>query len=337
MKSYSLLFFSAFVLSAHAHSKEYDPNLKGSSTTLNESGYTDFGPLQVLTQAPIQALGLSLKTRDAFGWEKGTLEAYGQGTISSVWADSADYMMDYYQNDVNVGVIYAPKDNWKIDFNYLYRFAANNKLDSVVSGFHSTFGLSDNGRSNVPDDRFYMKNKKNGQVIEDFKGDTINNAFNLYVDHTLFQTKRQALSLGGSLYYNKVFSGTFENSTFEQAVQLNYSFYLTDSNRFYTSVNFIHHDTDTVADFNLREFTTNASLSYQYIINERHSIIGEFRMQQGALHDSGNELSKITYEPVMGYRYNLGFAAIEFSMTENVIYSDNAADFTMTLGYRQRI
>lgn len=306
-----------------------------SDTTL--VNYTDFGPLLTLTQAPIQAMGLSLKTRDAFGWEEGTLEAYGQGTISSVWVNNSDYMGDYYQNDVNVGFIYAPADDWKIDFNYLYRFAANNKLDSVVNGFHDAFGVSANGRDEVDDDRFYIKNKKTGQVVEDFRGDTFNNAFNLYVEKTVFETRRQALSLGGALYYNKVFNGEFANSSFEQALQLNYSFYLTDSNRFYTSVNVIHHDTDSVDFVSLREFTTNGSLSYQYIFNERHSIVAEFRIQQGATHNDENELSMITYEPIVGYRYNLGFGAIEFSMTENVINSDNAADFSMTLGYRQRI
>lgn len=299
--------------------------------------YTDFGPLLTTTQSPIQAMGLSLKTRDAFAWQKGTLEAYGTGTLSSVWADSPEYMADYYQNELNIGLMYAPADNWKVDLNYQYRFAANNKLDSVVNGFHKAFGLSDNGRGDVDNDRFYIHNKKTGQVTDDFRGDTLNNALNLYVERTLYQTERQALSVGGALYYNKVFNGTFENSTFEQALQLNYSFYLTDSNRFYTSFNIVHHDTDDVELFDLREFTTNGSLSYQYLFNERHSLIAEFRVQQGAVHSNGNELSMASYEPIVGYRYNLGFGAIEFSMTENVINSDNSADFTLALGYRQRI
>lgn len=318
-----LMVSSLFTLQAHATS----------STTQD---YTDFGPLLTLTQSPIQAMGLSLKTRDAFGWDKGTLEVYGQGTVSSVWADGADYIADYYQNDVNVGFIYAPADDWKVDVNYLYRFAGNNKLDGLVNGFHDALGLDDNGRHDVDNDRFYIQNKKTGSTLEDFQGDTLNNALNLYVEKTVFSTKRQALSLGGALYYNKVFNGDFAQSSFEQAIQLNYSFYLTDANRFYTSVNFVHHDTDGIDLFSLREFTTNGSISYQYLFNERHSILAEFRMQQGATHNDENELSMVSFEPIVGYRYNLGFAAVEFSFTENVINSDNSADFSLTLGYRQR-
>lgn len=310
------------------------PTKAANSTT---EYYTDFGPLQTLTQSPIQAMGLSLKTRDAFGWKQGELEVYGQGTLSSVWAEANDYMADYYQNDVNVGILYAPADNWKIDVNYLYRFAGDNKLDGLVNGFHDALGLSDNGRHDVDNDRFYIENKKTGNVIEDFNGDTLNNALNLYVEKTVFETNRQALSLGGALYYNNVFNGEFSNQTFEQAIQLNYAFYLTDANRFYTSINLVHHDTHSVDFVDLREFTANGSISYQYIINEHHSILAEFRMQQGVTHDDGNELSMMSFEPIVGYRYNLGFGAIEFSLTENVINNDNSADFAMTLGYRQRI
>ncbi|MFV0574923.1 MAG: DUF3187 family protein [Vibrio sp.] len=303
----------------------------------NAAFVQDFGPLNVLTQAPIQALGLSLKTRDAFGWKKGSMEIYGQATAASVWVDSDDYTGDFYQNDINAGMIYAPADNWKIDFSYLYRFAANNKLDPVVNGFHDAFGLSDNGRDDVSDDRFYIENKRNGRTASDFKGDTINSAFTLYVDRTVFESKRQALSLGGALYYNNVSSGTFENSYFEQALQMNYSFYLADAHRFYTSFNIVRHDTDGIVGLNLREYTSNGSVSYQYLINSRHSLLAEFRVQQGSVHDSDSELNKVAYEPILGYRYNLGFGAIEVSMTENIINSDNSADFAMSLGYRHRL
>ncbi len=293
------------------------------------------GPLLTRSQSPLQSLGVVMQTRDAFTWSNQHKEFYLSSTASSVWGETESYHLDYYQNDVMLGYAFVPAEKWKLDIQYLYRFAANNHIDSLTKGFHDLFGLGQNGRDDVPNHSFNITNKGTGQSINNFHGDTLNNAATLYLERSIAESDWQALSFGAALYYNRVDSGSFSNETFEQLLQANYSLQLTNKHYIYSSLGWVHRDSDkySALGLHLRNWSLNASISYQYQATQNSALFAEARALQGSSQGQSS-LSETSYESVLGYRYSLPQGAIEFSILENFINHDNSSDVGFTLSYR---
>ncbi|WP_232312819.1 DUF3187 family protein [Enterovibrio coralii] len=115
-----------------------------------------FGPLIVQSQAPLQVTGLAPMLHDPMSLAADETEVFASLTIASVWANTPDYLFDYYHNQIMAGFMNAPTETTKIGVWYQYRYAANNRLDGLTEKFHSIFGIDQNGRTEVDEDRFYI-------------------------------------------------------------------------------------------------------------------------------------------------------------------------------------
>ncbi|WP_218126925.1 DUF3187 family protein [Ferrimonas sediminum] len=295
----------------------------------------DYGPLVVKAQSPLQAQNYTPMLRSGAVLDTGTVEWLVNGTIASVWAETPDYVMDYYHNEVNLGVRFAPVERWEFELNYQYRFAANNGLDSVTEKFHDFFGLGHNGREDVPKHRFYIEAP--GVLLEDFKGETLNNALTGYAGYQLYRQGAQALSAGVGLFYNYVASGPFEVSSFEQVLQLNYRYDAGGKHGFYATVGTAHSsNAKTSGGLELSDWAWMLAGSYQYRFNPRHSVLLEYHAYSGETKEV-DELDEISHEFLLGYRYHMTRGAIEFTIIENVFNMDNSTDIAFSLGYRHRL
>lgn len=308
------------------------------SLALSDHKQTDFGPLAVRAQAHLQAAGVSTRLRNAMPWQTDHQEIYLAGSFSSVWADSSEYAMDYYQNEIMGGVSFSPASDWKMEMSYLYRYAADNKLDNLSIAFHDLFNINQNGREDVAKHRFYIENKTTGQIIESFKGEIFNNALELYVERLLLSTAQHHLSLGGTLYYNHVSNGPFQTASFEQAVQLNYTAPITYQHSVYTTASITHRDNENFTNVHLKAFTTNVGIGYQYRYSRSHSFLLELQSHEGES-KADNELSRRVVEFSLGYRFHLkdNSSAVEFTAIENLFNHDNSTDIAFTLGYRKKL
>ncbi|MCG7496941.1 DUF3187 family protein [Vibrio sp. Of7-15] len=308
------------------------------SPVLSAHQHVDFGPLAARAQAPLQAIGVSTRLRNAAPWQADHKEVYLAGSFASVWADSSEYSMDYYQNEIMGGFSFRPANNWKLEMSYLYRYAADNKLDNLSIAFHDLFNINQNGREDVAKHRFYIENKITGQRIENFKGEVFNNAVEMYAERLLFSTGKQYLSLGGTLYYNHVNNGPFQAASFEQALQVNYTNSLTQQHHLYVNASITHRDNENFTNIHLKPITTNGGVGYQYRLDKTHSFLLELQSHEGES-KSDNELSRRVFEFSFGYRFhfNENNSAIEFTTIENLFNHDNSTDITFTLGYRKKL
>lgn len=295
----------------------------------------DYGPLKTYAQSPLQSNRLTPLLRSGFSNQTGLVELYTTGTIASVWAQTEDYNADYYQNALTVGGQWQVNDRWTLDFDYTWRFAANNHLDTLTKKFHDTFGIDQNGREDVKDHSFDISVPEYGVEIHNFRGKTLLNAITLYAGYQLFETRHHGLSVGGSLYYNNVSNGPFENRSFEQSLQVNYG-YRTGKHRIYTTLGISyrrHNEILTALPYN--KFVFMAAIGYQFIITKRHRLLLEYHLYEGTT-TATSDLPAPSNEVLLGYRYHLNNGALEVSMIENIFNMDNSTDIAFTLGYRHR-
>lgn len=294
----------------------------------------DFGPLVVRSQAPLQSTGVTTRIRDASNF--GGFELYLSGAMASIWARSEDFTLDYYQNEVFTGVQVSLTPALKAEFSYLYRYAGNNHLDSLTIGFHDLFSISQNGRESVDNHRFYIEESKHtGEIIEGFEGEVLNNSWELYLEQLLFQNSYNALSVGATLYYNYVGSGMFKNASLEQAAQLNYTGWIGNAHSVYMMASVTRRTPEDFTTMELKEWTVNAGISYQYRPMFNYSYLLEYRIYEGEAEDLG-DLSEPAHEITLGYRLHYAFTAFEFALVENMINMDNSADIAFTVSLRHK-
>lgn len=296
--------------------------------------FSNYGPLRTYAQSPTQAGSLTPMLRSGFSLPEGQKELHLSASAASVWAETDDYFADYYHNILEGGLSWQITDKWLIDTSYHWRFSGDNHLDSVTIWFHDAFGFSQNGRENTAkhQNQIFSKDGINQPNIAD---KTLNNAIILYFGYQLVENQHQGLSLGGSLYYNYVDSGPFENEAFEQALQLNYSFRYEKHHFHSTAAVSFKQGTEVLSGIRYDNHAYSVNLGYEYIAG-RHGWLMELHHYQGLL-KTENDFSKSSNEILLGYRYYLDTSAIEFSIIENYFNMDNSTDIAFSLGYRVKL
>ncbi|MCT4350183.1 DUF3187 family protein [Vibrio sp. NC2] len=295
----------------------------------------DYGPLISYTQAPLQSVRLTPTLRSGFPLEENKLEVFASLTAASIWANSHDYHLDYYQNQLQTGLKWQLTTAWQIEFNYRWLYAANNHLDKVIINYHDLFGIDQAGRERKDRHQFDVYAPSHGINISDFSGDTLTSAFTLYTQYQIINLENHGLSFGVSLYHNNVNHGAFKGNSTEQSAQLNYAYQL-DINTFYTSLGLANQSNREVENSFIHKKTTWSWMGgYQLTLFENHELHLEYRWYEGA-EDGDTEFSEAANEIMLGYRYLMQRSAIEISIIENIFNMDNSTDVTFQLAYRHQ-
>ncbi len=303
----------------------------------DENPATDFGPLVIQSQAPLQTTGLTPMLHDPFSLQEGQTDLFASATFGSVWASTPEYTFDYYHNQFLAGFIRAHSSTQRYGVWLQYRYAANNRLDGVTKKFHNIFGIEQNGRTDVEEDRFYIDAPQlNGKPATDFVGDALLSAINLYAEQQLFQNAHHALSLGVTLFFNRVNHGVFTNTSFEQALQANYG-YQRGKHRLTASVAFTHRPDKPQHFVEVEPWGISGGVSYRYRLFKHHELIGEYLLSQGkAKNPQLSDLTKPVHEFAYGYRYLFGNSALELVALENMFNHDNSTDIVFSATFRHR-
>lgn len=287
-------------------------------------------PLRTYAASPYQSTSLSTQLRSAFS--RNDTEVFVTSAVASVWAQSNDFQLDYYQNQVFTGVQFPLSSKITAELMLQYAWAGNNHLDSLVSGFHNAFGLDQNGRDEAGDDQFNISSSYGGSV-HDFEGQTMAAALHSYISYQFFETEEDALSLGGSLYYNHTDNSDFSNISFEQGLQLNYSHH-SGRSTYFATVGATHRKNDVVlGSIPVRNTTVSVAGGYSLAFLKRYEAIVEYHYYQGML-DDDSVFSDPSKEFILGFRGTFDWATVEISATENMGNKDNSTDIYFTAGLR---
>ncbi|WGS62132.1 DUF3187 family protein [Vibrio lentus] len=295
----------------------------------------DYGPLISYTQAPLQSVRLTPTLRSGFPLEENKVEVFASLTAASIWANSHDYHLDYYQNQLQTGLKWQLTTAWQVEFNYRWLYAANNHLDKITINYHDLLGLDQAGRDRKDRHQFDIYAPDHDINTRDFSGDTLTNAFTLYTQYQIIDLENHGLSFGVSLYHNNVSHGAFEGSSNEQSAQFNYAYQL-DINTFYTSLGFANQSNREIENgFSHKKTTWSWMGGYQLTLFENHELHLEYRWYAGA-EGGDTEFSEAANEIMLGYRYLMQRSAIEISIIENIFNMDNSTDVAFQLAYRHQ-
>lgn len=301
-----------------------------SAYALSEDG---LGPTQSYTQSPFHTNNLSPQIRSGYSMPLGQYEIYTSGVVSSIWAVTDTYELDYYQNQIVFGGKWQLSSRWQIDLQYRWNYAGNNHLDGLTKDFHDLFGIDQNGRNNVENNRFVINMPEYGIEIENFRGETLSHALISYLQYQLVTEDHHGLSIGASLYYNDTSHGIFSSSDFEQAVQVNYG-YRRGKHALDTTLALTIRNTPTLFEqMPYRDQTWSVGGSYRYELYENHTLIGQLTVLQGVTEDD-DEFSKPSTEFTLAYRYRLKNTAVEITAVENMFNADNSTDIAFGVAFR---
>ncbi|MCG9542911.1 DUF3187 family protein [Vibrio sp. Isolate33] len=299
------------------------------------SANKDYGSLISYTQAPLQSVRLTPTLRSGFPLEENKIEVFSALTAASIWANSHDYHLDYYQNQLQTGLRWQLTKAWQVEFNYRYLYAANNHLDKITINFHDLFDIDQAGRDRKERHQFDIYAPDHDINVRDFSGDTLTSAFTLYTQYQIIDIENHGLSFGISLYHNNVSHGAFEGSSTEQSAQFNYAYQLY-INTFYTSLGVANQSNREVeSGFSHKKTTWSWMGGYQLTLFENHELHLEYRWYEGA-EDGETEFSESANEMMFGYRYVMQRSAIEVSIIENIFNMDNSTDVAFQLAYRHQ-
>ncbi|MDD1795904.1 DUF3187 family protein [Enterovibrio sp. ZSDZ42] len=309
-----------------------------SKDELTKAHSSRLGPLIVQSQAPLQITGLTPLLHDPTLLKNGETDVFASAAIASVWANTPEYQFDYYHNQFMVGFLHAPSDANKIGVWYQYRYAANNRLDGLTEKFHSMFGIDQNGRTEVDEDRFFIDlPNDNSAPREDFVGDPLLSAINLYGEHTVYRSAHHAVSVGATLFFNRVSRGTFANTSFEQGLQINYG-YQRNKHHVTASLAIVYRPDKPQHFVSVKSTSMSGGISYQYQWRKNHEFIGEYLLSQAKTDtESLGELNAPVHEFALGYRYLFDASALELVALENMFNHDNSTDIVFTATFRHRL
>ena len=296
--------------------------------------FDDYGPLQVYAQSPMQSLNLSPLLRSGFSLPQGQKEWYITANAASVWSESDELLADYYQNAISSGLKWQITEDLLFDANYTWQFSGDNHLDSLTMWFHDAFGFDQNGRNQQAKHQSQMRSEKYDIDVENFNGETLNNAFTAYLGYQLLQNEHHGISVGGTLYYKSVDSGPFADESFQQSVQINYGYH--NGNHHVNStlgISFLHNKAP-LSQNSFESHYLTLGLGYEYRTG-RHGWLAEYHRYDGMVSWDEN-FSEASNEALLGYRYYFNSSAIEFTMVENFLNMDNSADIAYVLGYRHK-
>ena len=314
--------------------------LSAAYPAITNAADTDFGPLLLRSQAPFQSNGVTTRLRDASPADD--RELYISASMASIWAKTDRYTQDYYQNDLWGGMQFAVNSSLKAEFSYLYSYAGNNHLDSITMDYHNLIGISLNGRDEVAKHRFYINNSTN--ELTDFEGEVLVRAWEVYIeqalsgDKTLSNNSKHMFSVGVTLYFNEVETGPFKDSSFEQAVQLNYTGKFAERHHIYSMLGITRREPGDFQSIPLKESTLNWGVGYQYRASQYHAFLIEYRILEGETKETAGlaPLDQHSHEMTAGYRLHIDHSALEFALVENIVTLDNSVDVAFTVSFRHR-
>lgn len=311
MKNRQLLFILPIICSSHAFASQ---------------------PIYSYAQSPIHSNVLSLQLRDSNALAPGSFEVKSSYNQASVWAETSDYFLDFYQNQADIAILWQVNSRWKSEVGFKRIVARDNGLDELTHNFHDFFGIGQNGRDEVPQDQFHISIPELGIEINDFEGETLTNALTSYNEYRFYSDTNHSLSAGFSIYFNFVNSGPFKRDSFEQGVQINYSF-RNEKHTFHSMLGVVNRSSSDIPNELLTKQAGMWAVGYNYAFNNKHSVIIESHNYSGWA-ESNDDFSEPSNEVVLGYRYSLERVALDFSMSENARNMDNSTDIAFTIGLR---
>jgi thiol-disulfide isomerase/thioredoxin len=301
-----------------------------------------YGPLDLPSQSPFQALRLGLSPRTPSTLGRGQFEARFRATWVNLWAPEApDFVFDYEQLQTNIGLVYGFSDTLQFELGIETRSRFGGGMDSFIQEFHDLFNIDQNGRDDVPRGDFTFDiGPSDGNPGFSLTGDDKG----IYSTSLLF-TLQHNVTCGTeklpAIAYAFTLRTELKNEDLEGGSPLDIGAWLSASERFgtfylYGTLGYTLFGRDDFRTVELRDDQLSALVAIEWRFKPRASLLIQYLVTEGVAKDLG-DLTSPSHEITLGAKWEVvNGTVLEFGLIENVITLGNSPDFGIHFGITSR-
>jgi len=291
-----------------------------------------YGPLNIPSQSPLQALRLGLAPAAPSTLAKGQKEVKARATWVNIWANEADYFFDYEMLQTQVGLDYGLAETFQIGIGFETRSRFGGGMDSFIQEFHDLFDIDQNGRDEVPrgDFRFDIDpmDSQPGVSLTSSDRGVFSSSAQLKFQHNI--------SCGTEYWpafaYTLVAQYEIESDDLEGGNPWDFALFLSASQRFwdfyvYGGLGYTWFGREEFRGIELKDDQISGNFALEWRAFARASIIAQYLYSQGLAVDLG-ELSDASHEINIGFKWECSpRVVLEFALIENFVTFANSPDF----------
>jgi thioredoxin-related protein len=345
------LFLSALEGKATSFAREIDGSsytplsetpggFRGASICYSNVGY---GPLRLGSQSPFQSLRFGIDPRTPSTLAEGQWELHMSETwVNTFSYDPGKYLLDFEMLDSRLSIAYGVQDELEFELEFENRTGFGGIMDRFINGFHRTFGLTDAGRHNFPNNQFQIQ-------LADGRGNTavqLDNSDAGSFSNALLLTAQHNVTCGSeylpAIAYGLTVRANLDNKTgiigqniFEPQLSVTASKSVGEFYG-YLSVAFGYFGSQHLGGIQFRTTQWSSLGAVEWRFASDMSLVVQYLISAGVAKDLG-PFSASSNEITLGWKWELTERTVfEFGLIENLVNFDNTPDFGVHAGLTYR-
>jgi hypothetical protein len=300
------------------------------------------GPLRIASQSPGQSLRLGLVPHTPSDLRPGEWEVSLASTWVNVWADGDHYHLDYETDTTALVVAHGVAPGWRMEAEVNTRVTGGGRLDSFIQDFHDAFGLSQNGRDQVPRNRASIHIDATAQQPAldlgpaDLQGSR-ESRLRTSLERSLLDGSGwlPRLSLSATAQVPLESEGSYQGGSVDVGGDLAAAFSFGELVA-YLTVAYTRFGSDRSSGVRLYRSNWSGLAALEYRLTRHWSALAQYLVSQGTAPDY-HVFSKASHEVTFGTKVLFSSGTeVHFALIENIIIFDNSPDFGIHLGLSQR-
>jgi len=298
------------------------------------------GTMDIRSQAIGQSLRLTLPIVAPGDIQPG-LSTYIGGTWTNVWANDSEFLLDYETLDILARVSYGFNNTWGVALIYDNRSFFGGAMDGFIEGFHDLFGISQDGRDEVPSNRSIITfdDPTTGETVE-FSADKLDNSgASLLLNYTPpLPSGWPGINIYGVVRQSLNSADVFEESgNTDYGLGIGIASPLSDDWHAYAVAGYtIYANRGKTSPGNVafyeEQFTGMLALTWQF--TSQAALVGQY-LYSGATIKSFASLNEPSHEIHLGVKWRIGERfLLQAALLQNIINFDNTPDFGLHLGFQ---
>ena len=326
--------------SSYTPLSETPGGFRGASICYSNVGY---GPLRLGSQSPFQSLRFGIDPRTPSTLAEDQWELH----LSETWVNTFSYspgkdLLDFEMLDSRLSVAYGVRDEVELEVEFENRSSFGGIMDRFINAFHRTFGLSDAGRHNFPNNQLQIQlsdNRGNTALrLDNSDAGSFSNALLLSAQHNLTCGTEYLPALAYGLTVrahldNK--TGITGQNVFEPQLSLTASKSVGDFYG-YLSIAYGYFGAQHLGGIQFRPTQWSGLGAVEWRFASDMSLVLQYLISAGVAKDLG-PFSAASNEITLGLKWELAERTVlEFGLIENLVNFDNSPDFGIHAGLTYR-
>ena len=304
--------------------------------------HVGYGPLNLYSQSPFQALRLGIRPRTPSTLGKGQYEFRGSATWVNVWATGPDYFLDFEMLQEVVALSYGVSDTFQIEGEFQNRSRFGGAMDAFVQSFHDIFGVGQNGRDEVPRGQFaFDLMPPGGQPAVSLDGGdrgTFTRSIQISLQHNV---SCGTASLPAFSYSVTARLETADAGDLSGGGDLDLGASVALSRRLgrfylYGTLGYAKFGQDRFRGIKMEGTQYTGLFAVEWRMMPRHALLIQYLRTEGLINNFG-PFDDESHELTLGWKWEVvQRGVLEVGLIENLVSFDNSPDFGIHVGFSRR-